>query len=97
MIKVGIRVRPANEKEIAKGSKNVIKIDEANNQVTLRDEKNRTHNFECDFIIADQLASASGDTDTSPHADTAESQQQSVYECAGKPLLDKACFYLEQH
>lgn len=90
MIKVGIRVRPANEKEIAKGSKNVIKIDEANNQITLRDEKNRTHNFECDFIITDQLASTPGDTEVSPHADTAESQQQYVYECAGKPLLDKA-------
>ncbi len=77
-------MRPANEKEIALGSKNIIKVDEALNQITLKDEKNKHHNFECDFIITDQLATAEN-----PHADTADSQQQYVYECAGKPLLDK--------
>ena len=85
LIKVGIRVRPANEKELAMGSKNIIKINEHQNEIVLNDNNKHHHKFECDFVITDQLSSNSNQ-----FADTAESQQQYVYECAGKPLLEKA-------
>lgn len=88
LIKVGIRVRPANEKEIALGSKNIIKIDEKSNEILLNENNSKHHRFKCDFIITDQIAESAAHLDKS---ETAENQQQQyVYECTGRPLLERA-------
>ena len=88
LIKVGIRVRPANEKEIALGNKNIIKIDEEKNEILLNENNSKHHRFKCDFIITDQTAVSAANIDKNESAEN--QQQQHVYECAGKPLLDKA-------
>lgn len=60
LIKVGIRVRPTNEKELALGSKNIIRVDQEKNQIVLKDASNKQHEFECDFVITDQKAGNDG-------------------------------------
>ncbi len=54
LIKVGIRIRPTNEKEIAAGSKNTIRVDKESNKIFLKDATSKQHEFKADYVITDQ-------------------------------------------
>ena len=84
LITVGVRVRPLNEKE--KLHHNSIKVNERNNEIIIYDRQNKINSFTCDFIITEQESISS---EYEP-ASLEDSQQQYVYDCVGKPLLDKA-------
>ncbi len=86
LIKVGIRIRPATEKELAAGSKNTVRVDKDNNKILLKDANSKQHEFKADFVITDQESTAT----SSCTVDSINRQQQYVYECVGKPLLDRA-------
>ena len=83
LIRVGIRVRPANEKELAIGGRNVIRVDKEKNQIVLKDSSSKQHEFECDFIITDQESISDCSDCSGREEDSINNQQQYVYECAG--------------
>lgn len=95
-IRVGIRVRPLSTKERSQGYHDCTHIDSSdpnNTQIWVTDKSNKTSKFHCDFIITDQtsvnLPVAGNDGMVDPNI-IGSSQQQHVYECMGKPLLERA-------
>jgi len=94
LITVGIRVRPLNVKEKSAGSYNVLKLNEANNEITLTDRLSKLHKFSCDFVITNQQVNKTTTTESNNKIETdvclEDSQQLYVYEKIGKPLLNKA-------
>lgn len=92
LITVAVRVRPITSKEQSQGLTNALRIDETNKEIILNDRTNKTLTFTSDHIITDQTSTTvrhTPDADSSPHS-VGDSQQQYVYECIGKPLLDRA-------
>lgn len=89
MITVAARVRPLNPKELSAGCFNALRINANQNEITLNDRTNKQHKFTCDFVITDQT-SPQLDPERVDKDELANSQQLYVYDCIGKPLLNKA-------
>jgi hypothetical protein len=89
LITVAVRIRPLEAKETTAGPTNAVRFNPQSNQIVVINDLKQQQaplTFTCDHIITDQK-SASSASSTGTDGDA---QQQFVYECLGRPLLDKA-------
>lgn len=58
LITVGVRVRPLSSKEQALGYRDctLLDPDSNNTEICVSDKSNKTHKFQCDFVITDQTS-----------------------------------------
>jgi kinesin family protein 14 len=89
LITVAVRIRPLETKETASGHINAVRYNSQSNQIlVINDHKQQPPlTFTCDHVITDQKPTNWAQQNL---VDGGDAQQQYVYECLGRPLLNKA-------
>jgi kinesin family protein 14 len=90
LITVAVRIRPLETKETVQGQINAVRFNPQSNQILVINDHKQTQQqpltFTCDHVITDQKPT----NWTQGLTDEGDAQQQYVYECLGRPLLNKA-------